>query len=43
MMLEFLGEDEAAARVRDAVAKSEDATGSTTELGDQIAELVQSA
>jgi 3-isopropylmalate dehydrogenase len=43
MMLEFLGEHEAAARVRDAVAKSEDATGSTTELGDQIAELVQSA
>jgi len=43
MMLEFLGEDEAAARVHDAVAKSEDATGSTTELGDQIAELVQSA
>jgi len=43
MMLEFLGEDEAAARVRDAIAKSEDATGSTTELGDQIAELVQTS
>ncbi len=38
MMLDFLGEAEAAARVRDAVAKSEDLTGTTSELGDAIAE-----
>jgi 3-isopropylmalate dehydrogenase len=43
MMLEFLGEHDAAARVRDAVAKSDDATGTTTEIGDHIAELVQEA
>jgi 3-isopropylmalate dehydrogenase len=43
MMLEFLGEDVAAARVRDAIAKSDEVTGSTSEIGDQIAELVQSA
>jgi 3-isopropylmalate dehydrogenase len=41
MMLEFLGETEAAARVRDALAKSDDVTGTTTELGDTIAEHVQ--
>ncbi len=43
MMLEFLGEDVAAARVRDAIAKSDEVAGSTSEIGDQIAELVQSA
>jgi len=43
MMLEFLGEDDAAARVRDAVAKSDDVTGSTEEVGDHIADLVQHA
>ena len=41
MMLEFLGEADAAARIRDAVAKSDDVTGSTTELGDRIAALVR--
>ena len=40
MMLEFLDEDEAAARVRDAVAKSEDVVGTTSEIGDAIAERV---
>jgi 3-isopropylmalate dehydrogenase len=43
MMLEFLEEHDAAARVRDAVAKSDDVTGTTTEIGDQVAELVQLA
>ena len=41
MMLEFLGEDAAAVRVRDAVAKSDDVTGSTSEVGDAIARLVE--
>ena len=41
MMLEFLGEDAAAVRVRDAVAKSDDVTGSTGEVGDAIARLVE--
>jgi 3-isopropylmalate dehydrogenase len=41
MMLEFLGEDAAAVRVRDAVAKSDDVTGSTSEVGDAIASLVE--
>ena len=41
MMLDFLGETEAAQRVRDAVATSDDMTGTTTELGDAIAERVQ--
>ena len=41
MMLEHLNEHAAAARLRDAVAKSEHITGTTTEIGDQIAELVQ--
>jgi 3-isopropylmalate dehydrogenase len=41
MMLDFLGETEAAQRVRDAVANSEDMTGTTSELGDAIAERVQ--
>jgi isocitrate/isopropylmalate dehydrogenase len=40
MMLEFLGEDETASKVRDAVAKSEDAEGTTSEIGDTIAERV---
>jgi 3-isopropylmalate dehydrogenase len=40
MMLEFLGEEGTASRVRDAVAKSEDAEGSTSEIGDAIAERV---
>jgi len=43
MMLEFLGEEDAAARVRDAVAKSDDVTGTTSEIGDAIAELVHNA
>jgi 3-isopropylmalate dehydrogenase len=38
MMLEFLGEEDAAARVRDAVAKSDAVTGMTREIGDAIAE-----
>jgi 3-isopropylmalate dehydrogenase len=37
MMLEFVGEDETAARVRDAVERSDDVTGSTAEIGDAIA------
>jgi len=41
MMLDFLGESGAAQAVRDAVAKSDDVTGTTSELGDAIAELVQ--
>jgi 3-isopropylmalate dehydrogenase len=41
MMLDFLGETGAAQGVRDAVAKSDDMTGTTSELGDAIAELVQ--
>ncbi|MGZ4690510.1 MAG: 3-isopropylmalate dehydrogenase [Acidimicrobiia bacterium] len=40
MLLEFLGEAEAAARVKKAVAGSDDATGSTSEIGTQIAERV---
>jgi 3-isopropylmalate dehydrogenase len=37
MMLEFLGEVDAAARVRDAVDSSDDVAGSTSEIGDAIA------
>ncbi len=37
MMLEFLGENEAAARIRKAVATSVDSTGTTTQIGDAIA------
>ena len=37
MMLEFLGEDEAAARIRTAVENPERFTGSTTEIGDAVA------
>jgi 3-isopropylmalate dehydrogenase len=40
MMLEFLGQEETAARVRDAVAKSDDVEGTTSEIGDVIAERV---
>ena len=41
MMLEFLGEDAAApAQVRDAIAKSDDVTGTTSEIGDAIAEQI---
>ena len=38
MMLEFLGEDEAATRIRKAVDASDDVTGSTSQVGDAIAE-----
>jgi isocitrate/isopropylmalate dehydrogenase len=37
MMLEFLGETDAAARVRAAVEKSDDVSGSTAEIGSAIA------
>jgi 3-isopropylmalate dehydrogenase len=37
MLLDFLGEPEAAARVQKAVAASDDVTGSTDEVGDAIA------
>jgi 3-isopropylmalate dehydrogenase len=40
MMLEFLGENDRALRVRDAIAKTDDVTGSTSEIGDAIAEQV---
>jgi 3-isopropylmalate dehydrogenase len=40
MMLEFLGEDARALRVREAVAKSDDVTGTTSEIGDAIAERI---
>jgi 3-isopropylmalate dehydrogenase len=38
MMLEFLGEDEAADRIAKAVGSSEDVAGTTSEIGDAIAE-----
>jgi 3-isopropylmalate dehydrogenase len=38
MLLEFLGEADAATRVRKAVAASEDAPGTTSQIGDAIAE-----
>ncbi|MCB1259976.1 MAG: 3-isopropylmalate dehydrogenase, partial [Acidimicrobiales bacterium] len=37
LMLDFLGETEAAARVREACAACTGLTGSTTELGDAVA------
>ena len=37
MMLEFLGEHDSAARVRKAVAASDEITGTTSEIGDDIA------
>jgi 3-isopropylmalate dehydrogenase len=40
LMLEFLGETEAAARVKKAVAASDDLEGTTAEVGDAIAERV---
>ncbi len=40
MMLEFLGEVEAAERVSKAIAESDDVTGTTTEIGDAIAARV---
>jgi 3-isopropylmalate dehydrogenase len=40
MLLEFLGESEAAARVHKAVAASESVTGSTAQIGDAVAESV---
>jgi 3-isopropylmalate dehydrogenase len=40
MMLEFLGETEAAGRVRKAVDASDDVTGSTAEIGSRIAKEV---
>ncbi len=40
MMLEFLGEAEAAARVKKAVEGSDDARGTTAEIGSRIAERV---
>jgi len=40
MMLDFLGEHDAAARIRTACAKVGDASGSTSDLGDRVAELV---
>jgi len=43
MMLEFLGEVDAAARVRTAVDRSDDVTGSTWEIGDEISERVRGA
>jgi 3-isopropylmalate dehydrogenase len=40
MMLEFLGETEAANRVEHAVEKSDDVSGTTSEIGDAIAERI---
>jgi 3-isopropylmalate dehydrogenase len=40
MMLEFLGENDTAQRVRAAVDKSDDVTGTTSEIGDAVAESV---
>jgi 3-isopropylmalate dehydrogenase len=37
MMLEFLGENDSAARVRKAVAASDEVSGTTSEIGDDIA------
>jgi 3-isopropylmalate dehydrogenase len=41
MMLDFLGEPSAAARVRAAVESADDVTGTTTEIGDAIASRIQ--
>jgi 3-isopropylmalate dehydrogenase len=41
MMLEFLGEAAAAAQIRAAVEKSDDLTGTTSEIGDAIADIVE--
>jgi 3-isopropylmalate dehydrogenase len=40
MLLEFLGEADAAARVKKAVADSEDVHGSTSQIGDAIVERI---
>jgi 3-isopropylmalate dehydrogenase len=40
LMLDFLGETQAAARIRKAVAGSDDVVGTTAEVGDAIAERV---
>ena len=40
-MLEFLGETDGAARVRAAVAKSDEVTGTTKEIGDAIAAIIE--
>lgn len=40
MMLEFLGETDAAARIRRAVETSDDVVGSTSQIGDAIAERI---
>jgi len=40
MMLEFLGEDERAGRMRAAIDKTDDVTGTTSEIGDAIAEQI---
>jgi hypothetical protein len=41
MMLEFLGETTAAERVRDALAKTDSVTGTTSEIGDAIVATLQ--
>ena len=41
MMLEFLGEATAAERVREALAKTDSATGTTSEIGDAIVAALQ--
>jgi isocitrate/isopropylmalate dehydrogenase len=40
MMLDFLGETDAAARIHEVVNSSDDVTGSTSEVGTQLAERV---
>jgi hypothetical protein len=40
MMLDFLGETAAAARIHEVVHSSDDVTGSTSEIGTQLAERV---
>jgi len=42
-MLEFLGEDEAAAKVAAACASPERYTGTTSEIGDAVADAVKNA
>jgi 3-isopropylmalate dehydrogenase len=41
MMLDFLGESAAASSVHDAVAKSDEVTGTTAEIGDHVADVVR--
>ena len=41
MMLEFLGEAENATRIREALTKTDDVVGTTTEIGDAIARRVR--